>query len=132
MDLANILETVQAMGPAYWIAAAAVALGCTLLVTAGALQLRRLRKARRSAVRHDPVPATAARDYASQATSSPMEHRSLAPTVADPALTARLAAAVARLETVHAAMAAMERLPDGSALKPSPSHVEYVFRSGTA
>lgn len=132
MDLAKILENLQAMGPAYWVAAAAVALGCTLLITAGVLQWRSRRTGRQRPVHRDSLPITAARDYATQSTSGPAEYRSTASIAADTALTARLAVAAARLETIHAAMATLERLPDGSALKPAPSHVEYVFRAGTA
>ncbi|RKZ09493.1 hypothetical protein DRQ50_15060 [bacterium] len=127
MDLSSILHHFRNMGPAYWAAAAAIALGFTLVTTAGVLQWRRLRATRRQPARRAHMPATAVAGYAAQAVTPPAPAM-----VADPDLTERLAVAASRLEAVHAAMAALEQLPAGSPLKPTPSHVEYVFRSGTA
>lgn len=133
MELVQELKAMSTMGTAYWIAAAAVALGCTLLVTAGVLHWRRLRARRVFAPRPAATAVSAVREYAAQAVSSPAATPAAPPRQAvDPALMARLHAATARLEALHESMAAAGQLPPGSGLKPAASHVEYVFRSGTA
>ncbi len=129
MDLSGVMQSLRDQGPAYWVAASSVALGATLLVTAGLLQWRRFR-VRVPLRRSCPVPrlTAAAAGYAARTIDSPPAVSS----ALDPALAARLAAAADRLAAVRADLSRWERLPDGSDLKVPVSHVEYVFRSGEA
>ena len=132
MDLSGVMQSLRDQGPAYWVAASSVALGATLLVTAGLLQWRRFQvrvPLRRSCpAPRLTAPATAAAGYAARTIDSPPAVSS----ALDPALAARLAAAADRLAAVRADLSRRERLPDGSDLKAPVSHVEYVFRSGEA
>ena len=132
MDLATLMRTITEQGPTYWGAAAAVALGATLLITAAVLQWRRFRTSgprRRQRPAAGPLAHPSAfAEYASHAVRPP----SAAPRTVEPALAGRLAAAADRLAAIRADMTRWEHLPDGSDLKATSSHVEYVFRSGEA
>ena len=134
MDLKTTLDTLGAQGTAYWAAAAAVALGLTLLAIAGLLQWRRLRERRAGPRAHRPARSAPSSGvlaaYAAQHTP-PAAPAAPVP-AAENELANRLRAATDRLAAVHAALAARDRLADGSDLKPTASHVEYVFRTGEA
>jgi len=141
MNLIENAQMLQGQGPIFWGAAAAVALGATLLVTAGWVQIRRLRRSRTSTPGGRKVVTVTENGYAAtppvagMATAEAPPAAAAAPTPPLPderliALGARLSGAADRLEAMRASLKDQGR--PGSGLKETPNSVEYVFRSGTA
>ncbi len=140
-----ILHQIPTMGPIYWVAAAAVALGATLLVVAITMQLRRLKirfprpgKAPRlgsilargkNTGEPEPVKETET-GYSAASFAGPAVSRTDHP--AGPeilALTARLGRVAETLEDMRRTLQA-ESAPDGfSALKADDFGVEYLYKT---
>jgi len=141
MSLANLGEILAGQGTLFWIAAAIIAAGGTLLVTAIALEFKR-RTMRRGPVRRDNENTTPSilrrRRKAKTPAPEPAEalpdptaaRRAYAGTLPTPALNAlldRLQRAGDRLETVSGLLA--ETADSDSSLKTSPGSVEYVYKA---
>ncbi|HPF70545.1 MAG TPA: hypothetical protein PLQ13_07760 [Candidatus Krumholzibacteria bacterium] len=127
MDWNATARFLQGQGPVFWAAALAVALGCTLVVAAGLLQVRRRVAARRPAA---PTVRLTGTGYAATPSPAPLAPPAPPTAAADPRLPElhrRLAAAAARLETLRS-----ERTAGVSGLKSPIDRVEYLHRSGRA
>ena len=140
MEPSSLLELARNQGPVFWVAAVAVALGVTLLVTALA-QFVRQRSARRGAAADSAAtiipPATPAADI--YVPTTPPVAQEFAPSApAGPPgggdyslalLLRRLQSAGDRLEEVVGDFWPDESDRDESGLKDSLRDVEYVFRA---
>jgi hypothetical protein len=132
MDWNAVFENLRNASTLYWVAAAAIAAGVTLLTTAFVLHLRRrpprARRDRRPVGTAPPAAVPVPGGYTPAAAARPANLR--APDLAP--VTARLAAAAARLAAVRAELDDIPVVPPAEVLKESPSHVEYVFRTSEA
>ncbi|MCP4572109.1 MAG: hypothetical protein GY838_07115 [bacterium] len=133
MDWNGTIETVRNASSLYWVAATAIAGGTSLLAAAFVLHLRRRVPGRvpapAAATAPPPVVVPVAGGYAPTASATlpkPAPGPDLTP------VTARLASLADRLEAVQSDLAAASATTEGSFLKETPSHVEYVFRTGEA
>jgi hypothetical protein len=147
MDLISNWEQVGGQGLLFWSAMGAVALGITLILTAGVIHLRKFqaRKRVRSQVplgteavtppAAGQVPANVEIMENSKASSAPATRSkmSLDPRVEQELLllSARLRSAIDRLEELQ-----LQRNPNAadkpeSSLKDSQDGVDYLFRAGT-
>lgn len=139
MDWNSIASTAQQQGAIFWVAAAAVALGVTLLVVAVGQAL--LRAGRRTIVptpaeEPEPAPATAGPttvEVASSDARAVENDRDTYQVVAEDhslaLLLRRLQQAGDRLEEMAQDLDVQPALDPGSSLKSEPELVEYVFRA---
>lgn len=143
MDWAITWEYLSGQGLMFWTATVAVALGITLILTAGHLQWRRLRRgsakpvfavrASKRTTLADPAPEPAVRDMELPnknfqiPTSSPDQNL-------DPhemgVLMARLRIAADRLASFQGSRLATPAILTDSQLKEDRPGVEYLFRAG--
>ncbi len=149
MDLTNILELAQDQGLIFWGAAAAIALGATLLLVALAQQIRRL-VTRRFQRHHQPtiraavsVPIPAAQDDTPaavvQTTADDVYMPSAASLASRPAtmreepslalLLRRLQSAGDRLEEIAGEIQSSRGDQRETMLKDEIQDVEYVFKA---
>jgi len=149
MDLTNILELAQDQGLIFWGAAAAIALGATLLVVALAQQVRRLIAGRlqRNVGRAIPAmvtpPIQEAGDIATHASVQNTENDVYTPTAASLAsrptavgeepslalLLRRLQSAGDRLEEIAGEIRTSRGDEGETILKDDLQEVEYVFKA---
>ncbi len=150
MNPENILNNLQNMGPVFWVAATACALGISLLVVAMLTQMRRLKlklprfgsaRLRRTvdAVQENPTtqaPAAAdiiktASGYSAATTAGPAQVappiQGLCPDTI--ALAARLKKAADTLEEIKQHLRSENMAPGFSGLKEEPAGVEYLFKT---
>ncbi len=128
MDLTQLWESIAGRSPMFLAATGSVALGITLIMTAGTVQLKRFRARPRNVVPLEiPLPVmdvekiTANRDIPEK----PVENTELRH------LLLRLKVASDKLEKSRIAKGPETFHPADSPLKRSPSGVDYIFRAGT-
>ena len=128
MDLINIWESISARSPMFLAATGSVALGITLIFTAGIVQLKRLRARSRHVPRLEkPKPAIAVEII-------PLAEEFIAKSAENPELLhllRRLRTASDKLEKMRTRDVPDSIYPADSPLKRSPSGVDYIFRAGT-
>ena len=140
MEPSSLLELARNQGPVFWVAAAAVALGATLLVMALAQFVRQRRAGRGAAVDSVEIitpPATP--DLDTYVPTTPLLAQEFVPAVPAGApgggdhslalLLRRLQSAGDRLEEVAGDFRPEESDRRESGLKDSLQDVEYVFRA---
>jgi len=144
MELASVLKSIADQGIMFWSATGAVALGVTLIIAAGIIQVRRLR--RRSGRRVSPIPEArieAVHKSPNQAIL-PEKSREYGKISEAPApwpeeldsqemdlLLARLRSAADQLEKYQCATCQNPVSRAESPLKDTSGGVDYLFRAGT-
>ena len=128
MDFINIWENIAGRNPMFLAATGSVALGITLIITAGIVQLKRFQaRSRHVSPVEKPLMSvdleniTNSTDHGDVSTENP----ELRP------LLARLRAAADKLEKLTEFDGRNPVYPSDSPLKREPSGVDYIFRAGT-
>ena len=128
MELTQLWESIAGRNPMFLAATGSVALGITLILTAGIVQLKRFRNRSRHIVPLEmPLPVadvekiTVSQDIPEKsAENAELRH-----------LLRRSRAASDKLEKSRAKKGPDTFYPADSPLKRSPSGVDYIFRAGT-
>lgn len=128
MDITSVWEYFTGQNPMFMAATGSVALGVTLILAAGTVQMKRLRaRAGKAPAAEIAVPAPPALEIEETTIQDPepasnpeMQH-----------LLARLRIAADKLENFRASNAADTPARQDSPLKSAHSGVDYIFRAGT-
>lgn len=128
MDFASIWESIVGRNPMFLAASGSVALGVSLIISAGLVQLKRFRSRSGHVL---PVEKQAPPEEVEIVLET---GESQADTVKTPELLhllGRLRAASEKLEKFRATDVRTATQPADSPLKRPPSGVDYIFRAGT-
>lgn len=128
MELTNIWENIAGRNPMFLAALGSVALGVTLILTAGIVQLKRFRaRSRHVAPLETPLPIVdvekimVSNDHQDEQVQNPeLRH-----------LLCRLKSAADKLEKSRAKDVLNPHYPADSPLKRPSCGVDYIFRAGT-